>query len=40
LRRVSTDYLTSIQAGYEIVSGGSFRTDEFWTAVQDEPDGR
>lgn len=33
----STDYLTSIQAGWEIVSGGEFVTEEFWTAVQDEP---
>jgi hypothetical protein len=35
----ATDYLTSIQAGFEIVSGGSYQTNEFWTAVQSEPDG-
>lgn len=35
----STDYLTSIQAGWEVVSGGSYKTDAFWTAVQDEADG-
>jgi hypothetical protein len=34
----STDYLTSIQAGWEIVSGGTYQTDDFWTAVQNEPD--
>jgi hypothetical protein len=33
----STDYLTSIQAGWEIVSGGTYETKDFWTAVQDEP---
>jgi hypothetical protein len=35
----SSDYLTSIQAGFEIVSGGTYQTNEFWTAVQSEPDG-
>lgn len=35
----STDYLTSIQAGWEIVSGGTYKTDDFWTALQNEPDG-
>ncbi len=35
---LSTDYLTSIQAGWEIVSGGTYQTDDFWTAVQDEPE--
>ncbi len=35
----ASDYLTSIQAGYEIVSGGTYQTNEFWTAVQGEPDG-
>ena len=33
---LSTDYLTSIQAGWEIVAGGSFVTKDFWTALQDE----
>jgi len=33
----ATDYLTSIQAGWEIVSGGTYETKDFWTAVQDEP---
>ncbi|HEY3254923.1 MAG TPA: hypothetical protein VGJ91_13275 [Polyangiaceae bacterium] len=35
---LTTDYLTSIQAGWEIVAGGSFITKDFWTALQDEPD--
>jgi hypothetical protein len=35
----ASDYLTSIQAGYEIVSGGAYQTSEFWTAVQGEGDG-
>lgn len=35
----ATDYLTSIQAGWEVVSGGSYKTDAFWTAVQGEADG-
>jgi len=35
---LSTDYLTSIQAGWEIVSGGTFVTHDFWTALQDEPE--
>ncbi len=35
---LSSDYLTSIQAGWEIVSGGAYQTDDFWTAVQDEPE--
>jgi hypothetical protein len=34
----STDYLTSIQAGWEIVSGGTYQTNEYWTAVQNEPE--
>jgi hypothetical protein len=34
----TTDYLTSIQAGWEIIQGGQFTTRDFWTAVQDEPD--
>jgi hypothetical protein len=33
----STDYLTSIQAGWEIVSGGTYETKDFWSAVQDDP---
>ncbi len=32
----SSDWLTSIQAGFEIVSGGTYVTDEFWTALNDE----
>lgn len=35
---LSTDYLTSIQAGWEVVSGGTFVTNDFWTALQDEPE--
>jgi len=35
---LSTDYLTSIQAGWEILAGGTFVTKDFWTALQDEPD--
>ena len=35
----TTDYLTSIQAGWEIVSGGTYQTLDFWTAVQNEADG-
>ena len=35
---LSTDYLTSIQTGWEIVAGGSFVTKDFWTALQDEPE--
>jgi hypothetical protein len=31
-----SDYLTSIQAGWEIIEGGSFTTLEHWTALQDE----
>jgi hypothetical protein len=34
----STDWLTSIQAGWEIVSGGTYQTDDFWTALNDEPE--
>jgi len=34
---LSTDYLTSIQTGWEVVAGGSFVTNDFWTALQDEP---
>ena len=30
------DYLTSIQIGWEIIEGGTFRTNDFWTALQDE----
>jgi hypothetical protein len=32
------DYLTGIQIGWEIIWGGTFQTNEFWTALQDEPD--
>lgn len=32
----SGDWLTSIQAGYEIVEGGDFTTNDFWTALNDE----
>lgn len=35
----STDYLTSIQAGFEVIAGGTFRTTQFWTALQSEEDG-
>ena len=35
---LSTDYLTSIQAGWEILAGGTFVTKDFWTALQDEPE--
>jgi len=35
---LSTDYLTSIQAGWEVVAGGTFVTHDFWTALQDEPE--
>ncbi|MEI9938418.1 MAG: hypothetical protein WDO69_14445 [Pseudomonadota bacterium] len=35
---LTTDYLTSIQAGWEIVAGGTFVTNDFWTALQDEPE--
>jgi hypothetical protein len=35
----SSDFLTSIQAGFEIVEGGTYQTNEFWTAVQGEADG-
>jgi Calx-beta domain len=35
----ATDYLTSIQAGYEVIAGGPFRTTQFWTAINNEVDG-
>ncbi len=35
---LTTDYLTSIQAGWEIVAGGTFVTKDFWTALQDDPE--
>ena len=35
---LTTDYLTSIQTGWEIVAGGTFVTKDFWTALQDEPE--
>ncbi len=35
---LTTDYLTSIQAGWEVVAGGTFVTNDFWTALQDEPE--
>ena len=35
---LATDYLTSIQAGWEVVAGGTFVTNDFWTALQDEPE--
>jgi hypothetical protein len=39
LRLIPDDvYLTSIQAGWEIIEGGTFETLEFWTAVQDDPE--
>ncbi|HYP89414.1 MAG TPA: hypothetical protein VEQ59_14705 [Polyangiaceae bacterium] len=34
----TTDYLTSIQTGWEVVAGGTFVTNDFWTALQDEPE--
>lgn len=33
------DYLTSIQIGWEIIWGGTFQTNDFWTAIQNETDG-
>ncbi len=33
-----SEYLTSIQAGWEIIEGGTFTTLEHWTALQDEPE--
>ncbi|MGE0188565.1 MAG: hypothetical protein AB7F79_12620 [Steroidobacteraceae bacterium] len=33
-----SDYLTSIQIGWEIIEGGTFTTNKFWTALQNEPD--
>lgn len=35
----ASDYLTSIQAGYEVIAGGTFQTTIFWTALQNEVDG-
>jgi len=35
---LSTDYLTSIQTGWEILAGGTFVTSDFWTALQDDPE--
>jgi len=35
---LSSDYLISIQAGWEVVAGGTFVTHDFWTALQDEPE--
>jgi hypothetical protein len=35
---LSTDYLTSIQTGWEILAGGTFVTNDFWTALQEEPE--
>jgi hypothetical protein len=32
------DYLTSIQIGWEIISGGEFQVSKYWTALQNEPD--
>ena len=32
-------YLNAINAGWEIDVGTAFRTDAFWIALQDEPDG-
>ena len=32
-------YLTSIQAGFEPITDGEFKTTAYWTAVQNEPDG-
>ena len=33
-------YLNAINAGWEIDVGTAFRTDDFWIALQDEPNGR
>jgi hypothetical protein len=33
-----SDYLTSIQNGWEIIDGGTFQTSKYWTALQGEPD--
>jgi hypothetical protein len=33
------EYLTSINAGWEVNVGGKFTTTSFWTALQNEPDG-
>jgi Secretion system C-terminal sorting domain len=35
----SNYYLSSIQTGFEIIQGGSFVTQDYWTAIQNEPDG-
>jgi hypothetical protein len=35
---LATDYLTSIQTGWEVLAGGTFVTNDYWTALQDEPD--
>ena len=35
----ATDYLTSIQAGYEVIAGATVQTTAFWTAIQSEADG-
>lgn len=32
----TNDYLTSIQAGWEIIAGGSYTTTDYWTAIQSE----
>lgn len=33
-----SDYLTSINAGWEVTDGGTFNTTSFWTALQNEAD--
>jgi hypothetical protein len=35
---LATDYLTSIQTGWEVLAGGTFVTNDYWTALQDEPE--
>jgi hypothetical protein len=34
-----TDYLVGIQAGWEIVAGGTYVTEDFWTSINGEPEG-
>jgi hypothetical protein len=33
---LTTDYLTSIQTGWEICAGGTFTTHDYWTVLQNE----
>lgn len=36
----NTDYLVGIQAGWEIVAGGTYVTEDYWTAINDEAEGQ